>query len=723
MARGTRAGKEEKRSLSQRFSRHGGHWVHLRALLYLILFWGLATAVLVVPISSPTQPRLQEGDVSSADIRAPRRFTYVSQVLTEQARQQAEQSVPDVYDPPQARIARQQIERARTILSFVDMVRADPFASAERKAAWLHQIADLSLSDDAISTILAMDDRTWKEVSAEVINVLDRAMREEIRSSELEAVRRTVPALVNPQFSEAQNLVVTQFVQGLLKPNAFFNAEKTAQARQQAREEVEPIARTFEEGEIIVRAGEIVDALDVEAMEALGFQQEGVDWNDIVSAGGYVLLTCLWLGLYLYRFAPKFWEKSQYSTLTFVLMSLFTILLKFMIPGQSLIAYLYPVAALAFLLTVLIDFSTALGVVLVVSLLVGYVSRGSLELTAFVLLGGLLGASVLGRAERISAFLWAGLFVSVVNMANVLIFQLPARVFNLFGLASMLGAGFVNGLLSAGITIATFYFLGSVFGITTSLQLMELLRPTYPLLRELLLKAPGTYHHSILVSNMAEEAASRIGADTLLVRVGGYYHDVGKIKRPYFFSENQVDGVNVHERLDPKTSAEIIHRHVEEGLELAREYGLPPAIQAFIPEHHGTTVASYFYLQALQAAQDSSGVNEDDFRYPGPKPQSRETALVMLADGCESAVRSRRPTSPEEIDEIVRKIIRSRLLDGQLDESPLTMRDLQVIREAFVAMLAAVFHPRVQYPEPPPEKAGKEMDAGAPALPSQSPGG
>jgi len=172
--------------------------------------------------------------------------------------------------------------------------------------------------------------------------------------------------------------------------------------------------------------------------------------------------------------------------------------------------------------------------------------------------------------------------------------------------------------------------------------------------------------------------------------------------------------------LDPKTSAEIIHRHVEEGLELAREYGLPPAIQAFIPEHHGTTIASYFYHQAVQAAQDPSEVNEDDFRYPGPKPQSRETALVMLADGCESAVRSRRPTSPEEIDEIVWKIIQSRLMDGQLDESPLTMRDLQVIREAFVTMLAAVFHPRVQYPEQTQERAAKEIDSGAAALPSQS---
>lgn len=685
-----------------------GWGFYLRNLLYLVIFWLTATIVLALPFPPAGSLQLQEGDVSPSDIRAPRRFSFISQVLTEQARQRAEDAVQDIYDPPQARIARQQIERARAVLNFVDMVRADPFASTSRKSAWLGSIADVGLSPEAVKTLLTMDDRTWKDVYTEIINVLDRAMREEIRSSNLEAVKRTVPALVSPQFSEEQNLVISQFVQGLLKPNAFFNVEKTAEARRKARESVQPITRTFEEGEIIVRAGEIVDALDVEALEALGLQQERVGWNDILGAGGFALLCSVGLGLYMVRHLTLLRSHPRYSTLLFVLLVVFTLLLKVMIPGQSLLAYLFPIAALAFLVTVLVEFPIALGSVLVVSLLAGYLSRGSLELVIYLLLSGLFAGLVLARAEKLSAFFWAGLFVSVVNVAIILVFQLPAQVYDPLGLLGVVGMGFVNGLLSAGITLATFYFLGSVFGITTTLQLMELLRPTHPLLRELLLKAPGTYHHSILVSNMAEEAASRIGADTLLTRVGAYYHDIGKSKRPYFFVENQVDGVNVHEGLDPLTSTDILRRHVEEGLALAREYKLPPAIQAFIPEHHGTTVASYFYHLAKEKAADPSQVNEDDFRYPGPKPQSRETAIVMLADGCESAVRSKRPASPEQIDEIVYKMIRNRLLDGQLDECNLTMRDLQVIREAFVTMLAAVFHPRIQYPEPaatpPPEE-------------------
>ena len=702
------------------YRRKGTGWgFYLRNLLYLVIFWLVATVVLALPFPPAGGLQLQEGDVSPTDVRAPRRFSFISQVLTEQARQRAEDAVQDIYDPPQARIARQQMERARAVLNFVDMVRTDPFASTARKSEWLGSIADVNLSPEAIKALLMMDDRTWKDVSAEIINVLDRAMREEIRSSNLEAVKRTVPALVSPQFTEEQNLVISQFVQGLLRPNAFFNAEKTAEARRKARESVQPITRTFEEGEIIVRAGEIVDALDVEALEALGLQQERVGWNDILGAGGFALLCSVWLGLYMVRHLPLLRAHPRYSTLLFVLLVTFTILLKVMVPGQTMLAYMFPVAALAFLITVLVEFPIALGAVLVISLLAGYLSRGSLELMVYLLLSGLFAGLVLARSEKLSAFFWAGLFVSVVNVAIILIFQLPANVYDPLGLLGVVSMGFVNGLLSAGITLATFYFLGSVFGITTTLQLMELLRPTHPLLRELLLKAPGTYHHSILVSNMAEEAASRIGADTLLTRVGAYYHDIGKIKRPYFFAENQVDGVNVHEGLDPLTSADIIRRHVEEGLELAREYKLPPAIQAFIPEHHGTTVASYFYHLAKEKAADPSQVNEDDFRYPGPKPQSRETAIVMLADGCESAVRSKRPTSPEQIDEIVYKMIRSRLLDGQLDECNLTMRDLQTIREAFVAMLAAVFHPRIQYPEPatapPPEEPAAPAPAGIPS--------
>jgi len=260
-------------------------------------------------------------------------------------------------------------------------------------------------------------------------------------------------------------------------------------------------------------------------------------------------------------------------------------------------------------------------------------------------------------------------------------------------------AGVANGVFSASLTLIGFFLAGNFLGITTSLQLHELARPTQPLLRQLLLRAPGTYHHSLMVSNLAEQAAERIGADALLTRVGAYYHDVGKIVRPYFFVENQMNGMNVQNRLDPRISAQIIISHVKDGLDLARKHRLPGDVRAFIPEHQGRGVIKYFYNQALEQAEDPSLVDEDDFRYPGPKPQSRETAIVMLADSCEAAVRAAHPTSAEEIDKIVHRIISEKLTSGELDECDVTTRDLDQVRSAFVEMLHGVFHPRVKYPE------------------------
>ncbi|RMF27784.1 MAG: HDIG domain-containing protein, partial [Chloroflexi bacterium] len=253
----------------------------------------------------------------------------------------------------------------------------------------------------------------------------------------------------------------------------------------------------------------------------------------------------------------------------------------------------------------------------------------------------------------------------------------------------------------ASLTLAGLFVVGNLFDITTSLQLLELARPSHPLLSELLHKAPATYHHTVMVANLAEQAAERIGANPLLTRVGAFYHDVGKIVRPHFFSENQMDGVNIHDRLDPYTSAEILISHVTDGLELAKKYRLPSRVRAFIPEHHGTMRVSFMYQKALQeAGGDPSKVDETRFRYPGPKPQSKETAILMLADGCESAVRAARPTSVEEIERIVRKIVEARLADGQLDECDLTLRELKQVAQSFVETLRGVYHPRVKYPEP-----------------------
>jgi putative nucleotidyltransferase with HDIG domain len=258
----------------------------------------------------------------------------------------------------------------------------------------------------------------------------------------------------------------------------------------------------------------------------------------------------------------------------------------------------------------------------------------------------------------------------------------------------------VGGVISGGLTLGGLFLLAPLFDLATTFRLVELSHPNHPLLQRLLREAPATFHHTMMVASLAEQAAERIGANALLTRAGTYYHDVGKLARPYFFVENQRGLSNPHDRLDPQTSVDIVVGHVRDGIKLARQYGLPARVRAFIPEHHGTLRVSFFYQKALEAAGGEAGlVDESLFRYPGPRPQSKETALVMLADGCEAATRAARPSTSEEVVEIVSRIFDARIRDKQLDECPLTLRELQIVKEAYIELLKGAYHPRIRYPD------------------------
>jgi putative nucleotidyltransferase with HDIG domain len=679
-------------------------WIVLRAILSGLAFVLVVSSILIFEFMPVGRIILDEGDVSDSDIRAPREITYASQTLTEEAKDRAAAAVKDTYDPPDARVARQQVTKARQILDYVDSVRQDSYARPEQQGQWIEAIPDLSLPTAIIDQILSLSEENWQAVQAETVSVVDEAMSEEIRESQLDQARRTVSTLVDLDLSEVQAGIVSELARDLIKPNSFYNAEKTDEAKQLDRESVTPVSRTIAEGEIILREGDIVTPLDVEALSALGLRQAEIEWQGVVGTIIFVLLITIVLGLYLVRFRPEYWVRWPHMLLLLFLLVLFILTGKLMVSDQTTLSYLLPTAALSMLLTVLLGPQLAITATVLFSMIVGFMAGGSLEPATYALVGGLIASLSLSRVEKLNAFFWAGVYVALANLAVVLVFRLPKQDYDAVRLLTLAGLSLINGGLSASLTLAGFYLLGTLFDITTSLQLMELARPTHPLLRELLLKAPGTYHHSILVSNMAEEAAGRIGADALLARVGAYYHDIGKTTRPYFFVDNQMGGVNVHERLDSHTSAQIIISHVQDGLDLAKKYHLPHKVRDFIAQHHGTSLATYFYRQALESEGDQ--VNEEDFRYPGPKPQSKEIAIVMLADNCEAAVRAERPDSLEGIEELVRKIIGSKVLDRQLDECDLTLRDLDQVRAAFADILQGVFHPRIKYPEEVEKKEG-----------------
>jgi putative nucleotidyltransferase with HDIG domain len=321
----------------------------------------------------------------------------------------------------------------------------------------------------------------------------------------------------------------------------------------------------------------------------------------------------------------------------------------------------------------------------------------ALQMAAVFLFSSLVGLFLVHRAARWGRFLLAGAGVALVSLISLVAFWLLSGDRQVTELAWILLGSLLSGLLSAVIAIGGPVVLGPLFGVETRMQLLALVQLDHPLLRKLQEEAPGTFHHSVIVGNLSERAADLIGADALLVRVGCYFHDIGKTLKPTYYIENQGGGASPYDGLDPAASARMVTDHVKGGVELARRHRVPERVRAFIPEHHGTRLVTYFYRKA--AAQDPT-TDPEGFRYPGPKPQSRETAIVMLADSVEAVVRSSRDRSDERIEALVRAVIAERVAEGQFDECALTLRDLKTIGDSFVATLRGVYHARIEYPKP-----------------------
>ncbi|MEM7533588.1 MAG: HDIG domain-containing metalloprotein [Chloroflexota bacterium] len=686
-----------------------------------------------IPLGSQVQ--LEVGQVAPQDIVAPVKITYKSEWLTAQARDRAAQAVPDQYDSAEGRIRRQQISRAREVLEFITIVRKDPYATPELQTDYLLAIGDLGLSPEATLAILSMSSFEWNKALEEVPLALDRAMRGEIRENTIALARRSVPTLINPNLNESVTDVTAELVRRLIRANSIFNETRTGELRELARSEVMAVDAILEVDEVILRAGDIVASEDVEALTQVGLIQAEWDWWQFIRAAFFAIIVVSTASLVIYRLPENTLGQSLYMLTTssngsttnatspkpvkrfqrqhtknlqsiallVVCSSIWMIAAKFMILPHEWLPYLYPLAALSILVTVLVDFQVAIVVTIAFTLFIHQLDSSNPALISYMSVGPLLGIVILGRADRLSAFVWAGAAISLSNLLVYLTFEMPFAQTPMQTMLQNSLLVMLQGPLSASIALIGYLAFGNLFDVTTSLRLTELSRPTHPLLRQLMLKSSGTYHHSIIVANLAERAAEAIGADAFLVRVAAYYHDIGKTVRPYFFAENISPGESPHEKLDPLTSSQIIISHVTDGINLAKKYGLPARIQDFIREHHGSSVTKAFYYQALKRAEEEGKegtVNEDDFRYAGPSPQSKETAIMLLADTCEAAVRAIRPTTREDLEKLIDKLVDERVDDGELNECDLTLRELEIIKDVFQQVLQGVHHPRVNYPEP-----------------------
>jgi putative nucleotidyltransferase with HDIG domain len=367
--------------------------------------------------------------------------------------------------------------------------------------------------------------------------------------------------------------------------------------------------------------------------------------------------------------------------------------------SHVLLPYFLPVAAVPTFAAVLIAPDACVAIAITMSLLTGWVVGNSFELTVYYLVTSVAGVLGIYPVRQLKQFVFAGAYVAVFAFATMLGFGFVSHSYDIGAVQDYVLAAAFNGPISAALALGAFALLSSYFGVTTSLNLLELAQPNQPLLRRLMVKAPGTYNHSFILGSMVERAAEEVGANSLVAKVGALYHDVGKSANPHCFSENQMGMGNIHDELEPEESARIIRAHVSQGLRMARQHKLPRVILDAISEHHGTMTIPYFLHKARQQSEDG-WVDLSLYSYGGPKPQSKETALIMLADSCESAVRAASDHSGETIREIVNRMFSERIAQGQLDECPLTLRDVEVAKEAFCAILNGLYHPRIEYPEP-----------------------
>lgn len=645
---------------------------------------------------------LRIGMVPTRNILAPRSVTYESDVLTQNLRDEVAANVALVYDPPDPNVSRTQSQLVRQILDFITNVRRDPFATTEQKIQDINNITALTLTDDQLSRILSMSAEAWQSIDDEIIGVLERVMRESIREADLNIVRNQLPTQVGIRFNTQESGVITAIVEDLIRPNTFPNMAATEEARRRAVEAVEPVPRSFAPNEVVVRENEPIDAADLEALDQLGLlTSEDRRLQDMGRALLASILVIVITGLYVARFERNLFESSRF-------LMLLAVIFLIVLAGARVVSntgqiYLYPTATLALLFVSISSVRMAIIGTLDLALLVGLMMGNSLEMATLVGAGGMIGILTLRSTERLNNYFVTGLIISLVNTVVVTIFNLAVpsgSIFTGVGLPLLVPFSLINGIFTAAATVAGIYLLTLLFNLPTSLKLAELSQPNHPLLQRLLREAPGTYQHSLQVGNLSEQAALAINANSELVRVAALYHDIGKMQNAVFFSENQqFGGGNPHDSLDdPYRSADIIISHVTLGVEMARQYRLPNRLRDFIREHHGTTEVFVFYRKAVSAAGgDESAVDIEEFRYPGPRPQTRETALMMLADSCESAIRSIGPTSKQQVAEIVHDIIDGKMRSGQLDESGLTLNDIKAIQRIFGEMLQAVFHPRIDY--------------------------
>ena len=679
-------------SLKRRETKKGNYKTK-RILLFTISF--VVTYFLLITAVAPTKYELQEGDIAREDIVAQRET--VDEQASEEKLKEALSKVDKQYTlKAEVKIAAE--NNINTLFEKLISLSATELDEKE-KIVELRKIEGITLEESACKFLLSIPKDTLVKLKSEALEIIDSVYVKNIEDEDSESLSdarslasEKVKALnLNSNISNVLNNIILEQI----KPNFYYDKEKTEEKIKEVQKNTEKVV--IKKNQIIVQKGEPVTSRQIEILTELGLIGD--------SAGEGVILLYIVLAILLssvmgiqFFYIYKNYRSVYLDFKKLVLINLINVFSLILVRCVSFASpFMIPLALAPLLMTMLINYKISLFVnsmnVIIVAALTGFNS----QVIIIAIVNALVGATLLRKMQQRNDILYSTLYIAVlsgvITFATGVILSSNLKDIFLNSAFSIIGTVFA-GVLATGLLP----FLESTFNIVTTLKLLELSNPNSPLLKKLLMEAPGTYHHSMLVANLAELAAEEVKANPVIARIGAYYHDVGKTTRPYFFKENQISKENPHDKITANLSTLIIISHVKEGLELAKEYNIPEVIQDIIAQHHGTTLVKYFYYTVKNNSENPDEVREEDFRYPGPIPSTKEAGIIMLADSVEAAVRSINEPTKGKIEEMVNNIIKDKLHSGQLNDCDLTLKDLETIRKCFLKTLNGIYHQRIEYP-------------------------
>lgn len=668
--------------------------IQLKRILTFFFTFLLAFLILMTAIVTKKY-NLNPGDIANADIKAPR--DTIDQMATKAKEDEVVQQIDKQYTL-KTDVSKTAEESVKNFFQKIIALK-DSTAQENDKIASIKTLNVVKLDDEDYKYLLSVskeDITLFQNKSLEIIGLVYKKNIEEDKAEDIQAAKNEVENnLNNSGFNRRPRDILNLLITSQIKPNFFYDKEKTDEKIQEAQKNVPKIV--IKKNQTIVKEGEPVTESQIELLNELGLLKN--------SGSGDSLYVYFVLGIFVaviltieYFYIYKYYRKIFDNTNNLILISIINIISLVLARSTALISpYLVPMIFGPIMLTLLLNYKISLVVSLLNCVLISGVISFKPEVMILAFVSCVLGSTSLRKMQQRNDILLSTAYIAL--MCAVLTFSTGTLLSNdMMEVLESTAMGGVGILLSGILAIGFLPVFETTFDIVTTVKLLELSNPNSPLLKKLLMEAPGTYHHSVLVSNLSELAAEEIGGNSVLARIGSFYHDIGKTKRPYFFKENQIGKDNPHDKITPNLSTLIITSHVKDGLEMAKEYNLPKVIRDIIAQHHGTTLVKYFYYKMKNSPEGGEEVKEADFRYPGPIPESKEAGIIMLADSVEAAVRSISEPTKGKIEEMVNNIIKDKLHSGQLDNCDLTLKDLTKIRQCFLKVLSGIYHERIEYP-------------------------